>query len=129
MAINRRDFILTTSALAFTTICPAQTQTTGHNNMYGLISKLAAIPGQRDTLIAILIEGVSGMPGCLSYVVAKDATESDSIWITEVWDKQESHEASLKMPSVQKAIGLGKPLISGFRERFVSQPVGGFGLR
>jgi len=97
--------------------------------MYGLISKLAAIPGQRDTLIAILIEGVSGMPGCLSYVVAKDATESDSIWITEVWDKQESHEASLKMPSVQKAIGLGKPLISGFRERFVSQPVGGFGLR
>ena len=97
--------------------------------MYGLISKLAAVPGQRDALIAILIEGVSGMPGCKSYVVAKDVSDSDAIWITEVWESQESHKASLTIPSVQKAIGLGKPLIAGFRERFVSEPIGGSGLQ
>lgn len=35
--------------------------------MYGLIGKMKVVPGQRDALISILIEGVSGMPGCLSY--------------------------------------------------------------
>jgi len=88
--------------------------------MYGLISKLAAAPGQRDALIVILIEGVSGMPGCKSYVVAKDVLDRDLIWITEVWESREYHKASLAIPSVQKAIALGKPLIAGFRERFVS---------
>jgi quinol monooxygenase YgiN len=41
--------------------------------MYGLIGKIIARPGDRDELIAILLEGSGGMPGCLSYVVAKDS--------------------------------------------------------
>ena len=97
--------------------------------MYGLIGKMKAVPAQRDALIAILIQGVSGMPGCLSYVVAQDPTDPDAIWITEVWDSQESHRASLSLPSVQQAISLGKPLIAGFGERFETKPVGGHGLR
>ena len=39
--------------------------------MYGLIGKIIAVAGQRDALIAILVEGTAAMPGCLSYVVAK----------------------------------------------------------
>ena len=96
--------------------------------MYGLIGQMKAVPGMRDQLVAILLEGVSGMPGCLSYVIAHDPLDSNSIWITEVWDSQESHRMSLSMPSVQQAIGLGKPLIAGFGERFVTIPVGGHGL-
>lgn len=86
--------------------------------MYGLIGKMKCMPGQRDTLISILLEGVSGMPGCLSYVVAKDPTESDSIWITEAWETQALHKASLSLQSVQAAITKARPLISGFGERF-----------
>ncbi len=52
--------------------------------MYGLIGKMKVVPGQRDALIAILLEGVSRMPGCLSYVVAQDPTDLDAIWITAV---------------------------------------------
>lgn len=96
--------------------------------MYGLIGKMNVVPGQRDVLIEILIEGVSGMPGCLSYIVAKDSTAPDAIWITEVWDSQESHQASLSLPSVQQAIAKGRPLITGFGERFETTPVGGQGL-
>jgi quinol monooxygenase YgiN len=48
------------------------------------------VPGQREALIHILLGGVSGMPGCLSYVVAQDPTDLDAIWITEVWDTQDS---------------------------------------
>ncbi len=96
--------------------------------MYGLIGKMNVVPGQRDALIAILVEGISGMPGCLSYIVAKDSTDPNAIWVTEVWDSQESHQGSLSLPSVQQAIALGRPLIAGFGERFETTPVGGQGL-
>ena len=72
--------------------------------MYGLIGKLKAIPGQRDALAGILLDGAAGMPGCLSYVVATDPTDDDAIWITEVWESQALHQASLALPAVQQAI-------------------------
>lgn len=93
-------------------------------SMYGLIGKIRSTPGQRDALIAILLNGVSEMPGCLSYIVARDPSDADAIWITEVWDSQESHAASLSLPSVQRAIAKARPLIAGFGERFETQPVG-----
>jgi quinol monooxygenase YgiN len=96
--------------------------------MYGLIGKALAKPGERDALMAILLEGVAAMPGCLSYVVAKDPTDANAIWITEVWDSEASHQASLSLPSVKAAISRGRPLIAGFGERFVTEPVGGHGL-
>lgn len=96
--------------------------------MYGLIGKMIAVPGQRDALLAILLESVEKMPGCLSYVVAKDPASPDAIWVTEVWDSQESHTASLSLPAVKQAIARGKPLIASFGDYFVTEPVGGHGL-
>jgi quinol monooxygenase YgiN len=96
--------------------------------MYGLIGKMMAVPGQRDALIAILLSGVADMPGCLSYVVAKDPANADAIWITEVWDSEQSHRASLSLPVVQQAIARGKPLIADFGDTAVTEPVGGHGL-
>ncbi|MCD2517572.1 antibiotic biosynthesis monooxygenase [Massilia sp. G4R7] len=96
--------------------------------MYGLIGKMRAQPGQRDALIAILLEGTSGMQGCLSYVIARDKTDADALWITEAWDSQASHKGSLALPAVQAAIAKGRPLIAGFGERFETEPVGGQGL-
>lgn len=96
--------------------------------MHGLIGKLKAVPGQRDALVAILLEGVSGMPGCLSYVVAHDPADADAIWITEAWDSADSHRASLALPSVRDAIARGRPLIAGFEQHIETVPVGGHGL-
>ena len=97
--------------------------------MYGLIGKLTAKSGKRDELIEVLLDGVTGMPGCLSYVVARDATDPDALWVTEVWDSQASHESSLSLPSVREAIARGRPMIDGFApERFETEPVGGHGL-
>jgi quinol monooxygenase YgiN len=86
------------------------------------------LPGKRDELIAILLEGVASMPGCLSYVVAKDATDENGIWFTEVWDSRESHAASLSLPSVQAAIAKGRPLFASFDSQVITEPVGGHGL-
>lgn len=96
--------------------------------MYGLIGKMIATPGQRDALIAILLEGTNGMPGCVAYTVAKDVKDADSIWICEVWDSKESHAASLSLPVVKAAIAKGRPLIAGFGEYITTEPVGGVGL-
>lgn len=96
--------------------------------MHGLIGKMTAAPGKRDDLIAILLEGISGMPGCLSYIVAKDATDANAIWITEVWDSKASHDASLSLPSVKSAIAKARPIIAGFSDGVQTVPIGGQGL-
>lgn len=97
--------------------------------MYGMIAKIKTKPGQRDALASILLQATQAMPGCLSYVVAADSTDTDALWITEIWDSAESHKASLNLPRVKAALQAGRPLISGFGERFETHPVGGFGTR
>jgi hypothetical protein len=43
--------------------------------MYGLIGKMTAKPGQRDALVATILDGSSGMARCRSYVVSLDAAD------------------------------------------------------
>lgn len=96
--------------------------------MYGLIGNARAVPGQREALLAILLEHAGALPGCHSYVVAEDPADPDAIWITEVWDSVDSHRASLALPAVQDAIARARPLLAGFGQRTETRPVGGHGL-
>ena len=96
--------------------------------MYGLISKLNTVPGHRDALVAILLEGTQAMPGCISYVIASDPADDNAVWITEVWDSQASHHASLSLPAVQAAIAKGRAVIAGFDSRVETVPIGGHGV-
>lgn len=124
--IGRRTFVAGAAGLA---ALPMEVfAMTGTGAMHGLIGKMRAVPGQRDALIAILLEGTDAIPGCLSYIVAKDPADADAIWITEVWDSRESHAASLQLPAVQDAIRRGRPLIAGFDSSQETIPVGGAGL-
>jgi quinol monooxygenase YgiN len=128
MKLSRRHFVKLTGALALSGSEHWLIAWKGASTMDGLISRVYAVPGQRDALIAILLEGTEGMPGCLSYIVAVDPEGSDSFWVTEVWDSRESHQSSLSLPSVKQAMAKGKPLIARFGERFTTAPVGGHGL-
>jgi quinol monooxygenase YgiN len=96
--------------------------------MYGLIGKVTAVPGRRDVLAAILLKATREIPGCLSYVKARDRTDADALWITEVWEDRESHEVALTLPAVRAAIAEGRPLIAGFSDRVETLPLGGYGL-
>lgn len=95
--------------------------------MYGLIGQIKAVAGQRDELVSILA-GMNQMPGCLSYIVATDPMDQDSVWVTEVWSNAEAHAASLELPDVQAAIASGRPLIAAFGSRVETSPIGGIGL-
>lgn len=96
--------------------------------MYGLIGSFTARPGKRDELIALMTASVGNMPGCKSYVVAKDPDDADKVWVTEVWDSAENHKASLTIPDVAETIRKAMPLIAGFGQRTVTEPVGGYGI-
>lgn len=96
--------------------------------MFGLMGKMRAQPGKRDELLDILLDSTDAMPGCLSYVIARDPSDADAIWISEVWDSRDSHKASLQLPAVQAAIKQAMPLIAGFETSIETEPVGGFGL-
>lgn len=118
--IVRRDVLAGGLAIAtLSTTVQAQEKTP----MYGLIGQMLAAPGKRDELLAILGEGVNDMPGCLSYVIAKDPSNADALWITEVWTDKDAHAASLKLPAVQAAIAKARPIIAGFPQHFETIPV------
>lgn len=128
MHIGRREFVTASVGTVAYALFSSAEIVQGETKMYGLIGKALTHPGKRDEFIKILLEGTDKMPGCLSYVVAKDPKDENAIWITEVWDSKESHAASLKLQSVQLAIAKGSPLIAKFGERFETEPVGGFGI-
>ncbi|WKL58988.1 putative quinol monooxygenase [Asticcacaulis sp. ZE23SCel15] len=96
--------------------------------MYGLIGSFSAHPGKRDELISLMTASTGAMPGCISYIIAKDPEDADIIWITEVWDTAESHKASLQIPAVAETIKKAMPLIASFGQHTITEPVGGMGL-
>jgi quinol monooxygenase YgiN len=96
--------------------------------VYGLIAKITAVPGRRDELIAILKEIAADMPGCLSYVVAKDSSDDSALWVPEVWDSAASHDASFSLPSIKNAIPQAKAIVSSFTKIAVTTPTWGVGL-
>lgn len=98
--------------------------------MFGLIVKFVSHAGKRDELIRILSTGFQNMEGCHSYIIASDPAEENSVWITEIWDSDESHEASLAQPNIQAVIAdaTAKKVLAGREMRVVTKPVGGQGL-
>jgi len=127
--MKRREFMRMCAAPAIVgAIRPDQSESPKEGQMYGLIGKIIARAGTRDELVDVLLTGAKDMPGCLSYVVARDNTDPDAIWVTEVWVSQASHQASLKLPAVENAIAKGRPLIAGFGDRVTTTPIGGIGL-
>jgi len=84
--------------------------------LYGRQGRLVARPGQRDALAKILLEdetGLQAMPGCRLYLVFASEKEPDALLITELWETEEAHKASLALPGVKAAIARALPLIAG----------------
>ena len=92
--------------------------------MYGLIVKLTAAPGRRNDLITMLGGDDSHtIPGCLSFIVAEDTTDPDILWVTEVWESQAAHEASLAAPADNDRFKDAGNLIIGHQKVATTAPV------
>ena len=125
MKISRR------TALKAAAVIPLMENVAGQQKiaMYGLIGRMKAHAGKRDELAAILLKSTIEIPGCLSYVVAKDAKDPDALWVTEVWKSEADHQASVALPSVREAISNGRPLIAAFDQQYSTEPIGGAGIK
>lgn len=78
-----------------------------------LHGRLRSTPGNGDALAAILGEQETSepMPGCHLYLVARDPEDADAVWVTEVWDSKDAHQASLQLAAVQERIARAMPII------------------
>ena len=76
---------------------------------------LGTKPGQRDALVAILLRPKPGMreAGCLLYEVGVNADMPDTVFVSELWESAEAHQASLQLDSTRAAIAEAMPLLSG----------------
>ena len=93
-----------------------------------LHGRLGAKPGRRDELLAILEETGQAvmMPGCRLYLVAVDETDPDGVWVTEVWQSEEAHVASLQLETVKRQIARARPLLdpAGIRQQRLTARAG-----
>lgn len=122
--MHRREFIGTAALVLLAQGCRTpMDEIEAGEQLYGLIGQMKAIPGQRDTLIAALVEGTGAMPGNLAYMINRDAADPDAIWIVEVWKDKAAHEASLALPQVRAAIAKARPVLAGFGTRAEVVPV------
>lgn len=85
-------------------------------NRYGLHGKLTATEGNAEKLSSILLQAsalVSTAKGCRLYMVSKDKTDKNAVWVTEVWDSKEDHDNSLNVEGVRELIAQAMPILSG----------------
>ena len=82
--------------------------------MFGQINKITTLEGKRDEVVRLDISGSYQMPGCHSYIVAKDKDDDNTIWVSEVWDSAEMQNASMDIPDVRRSVAKAMPMIAGF---------------
>lgn len=100
----------------------------GRGGVYGLITKITATPGRRDSIIDILLDKIGRTPGCISYVVSEDAADPDSLYVSEIWEDEASHRFALTDAEVRSAIRRAMQLSRAFHETQILRPVGGNGM-
>lgn len=82
---------------------------------FGMQVVLTAQQGMGGELAVIMLKAselVTSSEQCLLYLVQISTSDADKILITEVWESQQAHQASLANSEVLALIGKAKPLIS-----------------
>ncbi len=100
--------------------------------MYAMTGKLSTQPDKRNQLAGILLRAsrlVSTMPGCHAYIILEDVKDDSAIWVFEIWDDKETHDASLQDAGVRALIAEAMPLLSGAPNGSNFRVLGGHGLR
>ncbi|MER6626532.1 putative quinol monooxygenase [Streptomyces sp. NPDC000931] len=83
------------------------------------VGVLETAPGRRDEVVAVLTRHNPelGAAGCLSYEVGVDDAAPDTVFVTELWESEDAHRASLRLPGVRAAIVEARPLLAGMDGR------------
>jgi len=98
---------------------------------YGYIGSMRVTPGHRHEVVSILLGGADGLraAGCQLYVVGLAQDDDDTIWVSEVWDTKEQHDASLQLPAARAAIAAAMPMLTGEFTSRETTVAGGLGVK
>ena len=82
---------------------------------YANVGTLGVKPGHRDDVVAGLCrpDRGGGDLGWRGDEVGVNDEQPDTVFVVELWESQEAHEASLQLDSVRAAIAEAMPYLSG----------------
>jgi quinol monooxygenase YgiN len=97
---------------------------------YGCIASMRTRAGSRDEVVSVLLGAADGLreAGCDLYIVGRSDDDDVTIWVTEVWQTKEHHDASLELPEARAAIGKAMPMLTGEFTKQELSVAGGLGL-
>ena len=83
---------------------------------YSVYGNIIAQEGKVEELKNYLLEAATGMEkvaGCYCYIVGVNPEETNAVYVFEVWENEEAHQASLQLENVRQLIEKAKPIIAG----------------
>ncbi len=84
-------------------------------NRYFLHGKLTAKEGHSSELARILLEAsklLGSVKGCQLYAIGVEPDGGNSVFVTEIWDTKEDHDASLNTVGVRELIMQAMPILA-----------------
>ncbi|NCI45292.1 putative quinol monooxygenase [Sediminibacterium soli] len=97
---------------------------------HALYTQFITHPGKGTDLVTLLKKAndiVSTASGCKLYIINVHATDEDCIWVTELWDSEESHAISLTMDGCKELVTEAATLLSLPPKQIVLKALAGKG--
>ncbi|MFF4182405.1 putative quinol monooxygenase [Streptomyces sp. NPDC001691] len=93
------------------------------DSMFSVYGRMTALPGRRDDLIALLLDGFRAAGengGLLAYTVNAALDDPDTVWLTQLWADKEAHDTTTRSEAVVGVTRQVPPLLA-------QQPEGCYG--
>ncbi|MFI2207155.1 putative quinol monooxygenase [Streptomyces sp. NPDC020192] len=94
--------------------------------MFSVYGRMTALPGRRDELITLLLDGFRAGgedSGLLAYSINTAFDDPDTIWLTQLWIDKETHDAVTRSDPVTAATRRVFPLLAQQPEGFYGHAV------
>ncbi|MEV6102140.1 antibiotic biosynthesis monooxygenase [Nocardia sp. NPDC051981] len=96
------------------------------DTMFSVYGRMTALPGRRDDLITLLLNGFrAGGPtsGLLTYTINTARDDPDTIWLTQLWINKPAHDATTRSEPVAAITRQLPPLLARQPEGFYGDTV------
>ncbi|MBP2622456.1 putative quinol monooxygenase [Streptococcus oricebi] len=68
---------------------------------------------------------MKGLAGCYTYLISRNPEEANAVYVLEVWENKEAHQASPLLDHVRQLIEKAKPIIAGMNSQPDLNIIGG----
>jgi quinol monooxygenase YgiN len=97
-----------------------------NGNMFSVYGRMTALPGRRDELITLLVDGFRAGgddSGLLTYSINTAFDDPDTIWLTQLWIDKEAHDTTTRSEPVAAVTRRVPPLLAQQPEGFYGHAV------